>query len=201
MKITSAKELADDRVISVAMVQYAQRVELTITNSDPIYAAELLDLSLVGVSVNGSPTVEETRLSTNTFWTAFTAARPGRTRLIRGSSYVQTQGQAAMLAEFLRDRYQLPRLSWVLRSVPGDSFRRLGDRITVANADAMSASKDAFLIGITWRLSVKGFGQDLELIDATGLYSAGGAGDDPYFVLGSNNIGSGLGSNHGHLFY
>jgi hypothetical protein len=189
-------------VISVAMVQYAQRVELTITNSDSVYAAELLDLSLVGVSVNGAPTVEETRLSSNAFWTAFSAARPGRTRLIRGSSYVQTQAQAAMLAEFLRDRYQLPRLSWVLRAVPGDPFRRLGDRVTVGNAEAMTSSRDAFLIGISWRLSSKGFSQDIELLDAgnpsdgTGLYQS-----STYFVIGTNNLGSGAGSNHGQLFY
>jgi hypothetical protein len=85
----------------------------------------------VGMAVNGAPTVEETRTSSNSFWTAFSANRPGRTRLVRGSSYVQTQPQAAMLAEFLRDRYQLPRLSWVLRNAPGDPFRRLGDRVTV----------------------------------------------------------------------
>jgi hypothetical protein len=189
-------------VISVAMTQYAQRVELTISNSDSVYAAELLDLSLVGVSVNGAPTVEETRLSSNAFWTSFAAARPGRTRLIRGSSYVQTQAQAAMLAEFLRDRYQLPRLSWVLRAVPGDPFRRLGDRVTVANADAMSASRDGFITGISWRVSSKGYSQDLEILDAgnpsdgTGLYQSSN-----YFVLATNTLGSGAGSGHGQLFY
>lgn len=189
-------------VISVSQIQYTQRVELTITNSDPVYAAELLDLSLVGVSVNGSPTVEETRYSTNAFWTSFATARPGRTRLVRGSSYVQTQGQAAMLAEFLRDRYQLPRLSWVLRSAPGDPFRRLGDRVTIANADAMSANRDGFITGLSWRLSVKGFVQDIELLDAgnvsdgTGLYKS-----SAYFVIGSNALGAGAGSNHGQVFY
>jgi hypothetical protein len=188
--------------ITVSMVQFAQRVELTISNSDATYAVDMLDLNLVGVSVNGSPTLEETRLSSNAFWTAFTTARPGRTRLLRGSSYVQTQAQAAMLAEFLRDRYQLPRLSWTLRGVPGDPFRRLGDRVTVGNADAMSANRDGFITSLTWRLSAKGFGQDIEVLDAglpsdgTGLYQSAA-----YFVIGSNNLGSGAGSNHGQLFY
>jgi hypothetical protein len=178
--------------ISVATLQYAQRCELTITNSDPTYAAELLDLALTGIAVNGAPTVEETRTSTNAFWTAFASARPGRTRLLRGSTYIQSQPQAAALCEFLRDRYQLPRLSWVLRNAPGVVSRRLGDRITVANSDAMSASRDGFITGITFRLSNKGFIQDLEILDAgdptdgTGLYQS-----NHYFTLGSDTIGAG----------
>jgi hypothetical protein len=176
--------------ISIAQAQYAQRVDLTITNSDSIYAAELVDLSLIGVSVNGAPSVEETRLSSNAFWTAFSSARPGRTRLVRGSTYVQTAAQAGALAEFLRDRYQLPRLSWRLRNCPGDPFRRPGDRVTVGNADAMSANRDAFLIALNWRLSNSGFVQDVELLDATGLYQS-----SAYFVLATNTLGGGGGSN------
>jgi hypothetical protein len=181
--------------ISVATLQYAQRCELTITNSDPTYAAELLDLALTGIAVNGAPTVEETRTSTNAFWTAFASARPGRTRLLRGSTYIQSQPQAAALCEFLRDRYQLPRLSWVLRNAPGDPTRRLGNRVTVGNADAMSANRDAFITGMIWRLGNHGFVQDLELIDAgsasdgTGLYQS-----DAYFVLGASTLGASGGS-------
>lgn len=188
--------------ITITTLQYAQRCEITIGNSDAVYAAELIDLSLVGVSVNGAPTVEETRLSSNAFWTAFSDARPGRTRLLRSSNYIQSQGQAAALAEFLRDRYQLPRLSFVLRGVPGDPVRRLGDRVTVGNADAMTANRDGFITGLTWRLSNKGFGQDIEVLDAgnpsdgTGLYQS-----SAYFVLGSNLLGSGAGSSHGQIFY
>jgi hypothetical protein len=187
-------------VITITTLQYAQRCELTITNSDPVYAAELHDLSLIGISVNGAPTVEETRLSANSFWTSFAAMRPGRTRLVRGNSYVQTQGQAAMLAEFLRDRYELPRLSYVLRNAPGVATRRLGDRVTVANADAMSANREGFITGLTWRVSSKGFTQDIEVLDAAGLYAAGEASDDPYFVIGVNVAGATTG-NIGHLFY
>jgi hypothetical protein len=181
--------------ITVATLQYAQRCEITLTNSDPTYAADVLDLALTGVAVNGAPTVEETRQSTNAFWTSFVSARPGRTRLLRGSSYVQTQAQAAALCEFLRDRYQTPRLSWVLRNVPGDPLRRLGDRVTVGNADAMSANRDGFITGISWRLGNHGFVQDVELIDAgdptdgTGLFQSAN-----YFTLGANTLGASGGS-------
>lgn len=193
--------LSLDANISIVMTKYAQRVELTITNSHATYAAELVALELTGIPVSGGPSVEETLASAETFWTSFTATRPGRTKLLRGNLWVQTTPQAATLAEFLRDRYELPRLTWVLRNVPGDPERRLGDRITVANADAMSASRQGFITAISWRLSNKGFVQDLELLDATGLYPYGNPGDDGYFVIGTNTLGDNLISTDAHIFY
>lgn len=190
-----------DANISIAMTKYAQRVVMVITNSHATYAAEVVALSLTGIPVSGSPSVEETKTSTQAFWTGFATARPGRVRLLRGNPYVQTPGQAATLAEFLRDRYQLPRLSWMLRNVPGDPGRRLGDRITVANTDAMSASRQGFITAINWRLSQKGFVQDVEVLDATDLYPYGNAGDTGYFVIGSNELGDGAPHDIAHVFY
>lgn len=191
-----------DADIAIVMTKYAQRVILEITNSNATYAAELVALSLSGIPVSGGPSLEETKSSSKTFWTSFTTTRPGRNKLLRGNNYVQTEAQAATLAEFLRDRYQLPRLTWTLRGVPGVATRRLGDRITVDNADAMSSSRQGFITSITFRLSDKGFAQDLEVLDAgseadgTGLYPY-----DSYFVIGTNKLGSGAGSLHARVFY
>jgi hypothetical protein len=188
--------------IGVSMVEYAQRVEITLSNSDATYAAELVAMELIGIPVSGSPTIEEVRNSTNAFWTSHSSVRPGRNRLLRGNPYLQTQGQAATLANFLRDRYQLPRLTWRLRNVPGDPFRRLGDRITLANAPSMTTARDGFLTAISWRLSNRGFVQDLELLDAgnvadgTGLY-----GSADFFVIGTNTLGAGGVGSNGQLFY
>lgn len=177
--------------VSITTTEYAQRVELEITNSHATYAVELVALSLTGISVSGGPSIEETLTSSKTFWSSFTSSRPGRTRLVRGNEYVQTQAQALTLCEFLRDRYELPRLSWVLRNVPGVPGRRLGDRITIGNADAMSASRDAFITGIPWRLSARGFVQDLELIDRGNVTDGNGLFKfDEYFVLGTNELGA-----------
>jgi hypothetical protein len=188
--------------ITAGTLQYAQRCDITLTNSDPTYAAELVNLSLVGIAVNGAPTVQEVRTSSNAFWTSHSSSRPGRTRLIRGNTYVQSQTQAAMLADFLRDRYQVPRLSWRLRNVPGDPFRRLGDRVTVANNQVMSAPRDGFLTAINWRLSNRGFTQDLELLDAGSVSDGTGLfGSDDFFVLGLKTLGSGSLEPNGQLFY
>lgn len=191
-----------DAHISISMTRYAQRVELAITNSHADYAAELVALTLTGIPVSGGPSIEETKTSTAAFWTGFASARPGRVRLIRGNVWVQTARQAATLAEFLRDRYQLPRLSWMLRNVPGDPGRRLGDRITVANADAMSSSRDGFLTAINWRLSGRGFTQDLEILDAGS--EADGTGLFPYssyFVISTNEIGDSAPHDIARIFY
>jgi hypothetical protein len=189
-------------VVNVSTLQYAQRCQITIVNSDPTYAAEVVSMQLFGLAVNGSPTVQEARTSTHAFWSSHSGSRPGRTKLIRGNPYVQTQGQAALLANFLRDRYQLPRLGWRLRNVPGDPFRRLGDRVTVGNNQVMSATRDGFLTAITWRVSNKGFIQDLELLDA-GLASDGTGlfGSSDFFVLGTNTLGNGGAGSDGQLFY
>ena len=186
--------------IATAMTQYAQRVEITLTNTHSTYAAELVDMAILGVPVDGGPVIEEARTSAASFWTAYPSARPGRTRLVRGNVYVQTQSQAAALAEFLRDRYEQPRLTWTLRNVPGNPVRRLGDRITVGNSQVMTANRQGFITSIAWRLSEMGFIQDLEVMDAADLYTYGNPGDDGYFEIGVNTLGSGGGTN-AHIFY
>jgi hypothetical protein len=185
--------------IGVSMTQYAQRVILNISNSHAGYSAELVTLSIVGIPVSGAPSIDESRTSSAAYWTSYAAVRPGRVKLLRGNAYVQTREQAATLAEFLRDRYELPRLSWQLQDVPGDPTRRLGDRMTVGGV-TMSSDRDAFVIGISFRLSNSGFVQDLDLIDAgsasdgTGLFPY-----DSYFVLDANHMD--VGGDNAPIFY
>lgn len=179
-----------DGDISIVATYYAQRVILEITNNHATHAANLVALSITGVPVSGSPSIEETRTSAATFWTSYTAARPGRTRLLQGNPYIQTVPQAGALAEFLRDRYQRPRLTYRLRNVPGGPGRRLGDRVTVGNANAMSSNRDALITAIDWRLSNAGFIQDLELLDAGNVGDGNGLFPyDEYFILGTNVLG------------
>lgn len=191
-----------DAYLTIVRTDYAQRVILEVTNSHPDYAIELIDLILTGIPVSGGPSIEESKTSSIDFWADFAGDRPGRTKLLRGNIWVQSSPQAATLAEFLRDRYQLPRLTWSLRNVPGVATRRLGDRITIANADAMSASRDGFITAINWRLSSKGFQQDLEVIDAgseadgTGLYPY-----DAYFIVGTNEAGDNTNPDSERIFY
>ena len=54
--------------ISVVTTEYAQRVELAITNSHAFLDANLVALSLEGVAVDGRPSQEETYESEADFW-------------------------------------------------------------------------------------------------------------------------------------
>lgn len=182
--------------ILVSVTQYAQRVEIHLSNSHETDAAELIDLSILGTPVSGEPAIEEHLESEHAFWTSVPGFRPGRIRLLQQNPYLQTQQQALVLAEFLRDRYELPRLSWKLRNVPGDPGRLLGDRITVSNSEAMSASRQGFITAIDWRLSGRGFVNDIEIIDATDLYPF-----DEYFILGTNELGDDTNPDSNPIFY
>lgn len=187
--------------VTITATYFAQRVELSITNANTLNAANLISLEITGVPISGGPTLEAKEVSVNAFWTGFATARPGRVKLVQGNNYLQTSIQAGVLAEFLRDRFELPRLSWRLRNTPGVPDRRLGDRITTENADVMSSGRDGFLVGLNWRLGDFGFVQDLEIVDATGLYPFGDAGEDGYFVIGTSTLGNNLISTDAHLFY
>jgi hypothetical protein len=180
--------------IAIGTTQYAQRCEITLSNSHAIYAAELIDLNLVGTPVSGEPTIEETATSEHAFW----SGRPGRNRLLQQNPYIQSSNQAQVLAEFLRDRYQLPRLSWKLRNVPGDPFRRLGDRITLSNTQVMTGDRQGFVTAIDFRLSARGFVQDIEVMDAANLYPYSSTG---YFTLAVHELGDSTNPDSRHIFY
>lgn len=185
-----------DSDISIVATKYAQRVELEITNANVADAANLVSLSISGVPVSGSPSVEERRESDDAFWTDFTDYRPGRVRMVQGNAYVQSASQAGVLAEFLRDRYQLPRLSGKLRNVPGNAQRRLGDRITIDNADVMTTEREGFIVAIDFRLGRHGFVQDIEWIDADQLYPF-----DEYFILDTHELGDNTNPDGAPIFY
>lgn len=178
--------------VDVVLTKYAQRVEIAITNSHASQAAIMAVLTLTGQAVDGGPTEEETRDSADAFW----ASRGQRRRAIRGNPYIQSATQAAFLAEYLRDRYQAPRLYMRVRNVDGDPSRRMGDRLTINDADMMSSGRDGLVVGITWSLDGGGFRQDLDLIDAGGLFVYGNG----YFTVGTNTLGA-ASSDPGRLFY
>lgn len=157
--------------VSLGSTYYAQRVEFSITNTNPYWAAYLRPFRLVGQPVLGGPTHEESRNSAEHGSNgAFFATRGTRTRSVRGNPYVQGKAQAGMLALFLLHQSEYPRLTYTMRGCLGLPGRRLGDRVTISDPSVMSSSRDAFLIGIAWRLTPNGFSQDLTAIDAAQLY-------------------------------
>jgi hypothetical protein len=180
-----------------ARTDYAQRVEIVLENTHATQAANVRDLAVVGQAVEGSNKQEEAAESADSFW----SSRTGRNRSVRGNTYIQSGAQGAMLAEFLRDWHERPRLFFQVDGVPGAAGRRLGDRLTINDSSVMSASRAGFVIAVNWSLGVTGFRQGYELVDATSLYPY--ADTTPgYFVIGTNKLGDEIGSTlPGRLFY
>jgi hypothetical protein len=173
--------------ITCTHVDYAQRVELTFVNANATYAARLYKLQINGQPVVGAPILEEKRTSTAPFW----ANRIKRNRSVRSNVYVQTRAHAAAIAEFLRDTHQAPTLVYNLTGVQGKGLRTLGERIRILDSEVMTGTyasgRDAFITGLQWSFSPQGFWQDVEAIDAAGLYQYTLA---QYFIIGSDTLGS-----------
>lgn len=161
---------------------YAQRAILTFSNSSA-YQAVLQGLTISGVPLVGGPRHEESAASANAFWTN----RARRSRRLN-NIYVQSQGQARMLAAMLKDWSELPRLFFQIQNAVGNPARRLGDRITLNDSGA-GAAQDGFITGINWRYSLSnGFTQTLDVVAASNLYPY--AATPGYFVLGTDTAGT-----------
>lgn len=182
--------------ISISHTDYAQRVEISITNANTTQAANLVLLSITGQALSGSRSGEESAESADSFWTG----RTGRNRSVRGNFYVQSGAQAAMLANFLVDRHETPRLFFQVEGVRGDPGRRLGDRITLSDGDVMSSSREGWILAINWQLG-PGFVHSYEVVDAANFLTYADTSPD-YFVIGTDKLGNaGTSSSPGRLFY
>lgn len=170
---------------------YAQRVVMEIVNSHTSQAANLVALTITGQAVGGERSQEERAESASAFW----SGRIGRNRSLRGNVYIQSRSQARALAEFLRDWHERPRLFFRVSGVVGDPARRLGDRLTLTDADVMTDSRDGYVIGIDWQLGRGGYWQGYELVDAADLYPY-----DNYHLIGVSHLGA-ADPQRGRLFY
>lgn len=177
-----------DGYIELSTTPYAQRVDISISNTHTTHAAYLRPLRITGQAIDGAPSHEETRTSalhgTNA---AFFASRGSRTKPVRASAYVQSRAHAGTLAHFLLRRYEIPRLGYAVTNAVGKPQRRLGNRITISDTTISDVSRDAILTGIRWSLDRNGFNQDLTLIDAGQLYPF--YPTPGYITLGSDTIG------------
>jgi hypothetical protein len=169
--------------VTCTHTDYAQRIELVFSNANATYAARLYKLQVQGRPVVGEPVLEERRTSEAAFWTG----RTKRNRSLRSNVYVQTRAHAAAVAEFLRDVHQTPRLFYNVTGAQGLPSRALGDRITISDSETMSASRDAYIVGLQWSFGAQGFWQDIELVDAAGTFQYT---LDEYFIISTDTLGS-----------
>jgi hypothetical protein len=170
--------------VTVTPTYYAQSAKLVIDNAHATAAAN------VRVKIEGKP-VEDGEGKTiapdsvDSFW----SDKTGRTRKISGNRWVQSEGQADMLAQLMRARQDAPTLVARLKGCPGQPLRSLGDRITIADSELSLSATDFFIIGISWSYSAKGFLQDIDAIRTTDIAPHVDASPG-YFVIGTNKLGA-----------
>lgn len=181
-------------VTFVGWVAYAQRIEMTFSNSATGHAAVLRNFQIIGKALTGGPVNEVTLESADSFWTG----RIGRTRTV-SNQYIQAQAQGEALCGFLRARHQKPRAFYTLSDVPGDTGRALGQRIIIRAGGLVSDDRTAVVTGLGWRWSRDtGYTQSIEAFDAIDLFTYATTvrtGDyvvtPEYFLIGTSTIDSG----------
>ena len=190
--------------VTVTATNYAQRAELSIVNAHTTQAVAMRPLRVTGVPMVGGPSSEEVRTSAlHGSNAAFFTTRGSRDRSLRGNPYIQSKAQAGMLAQFLLDRFERPRLFYTATGCPGEPLRHPGDRVSFNDPTIMpGGAREAMLLAVQWTYSEGGFVQNLEALDAAGLYPS--TGSAPGYFLISASGGSKLGSAdaaRGCLFY
>ena len=174
--------------VTISLVKYAQRVEMTIANNHGWRTAFLVRLQLRGISLDGRPGQQVEVTSTNSFW----ANRKPR-KLPTSGFYIQTYGQAKFLADFHIDRHEQPTMYHSITGLPGRPAMRLGHQVAISASDVFTpeTTRYAHVYEIRWRLSRQGFTQDVELVDRERLYAYATASPvKPYFRLGATALGT-----------
>ena len=187
--------------ISITPTWYAQRATLSITNSHTTLGVSLSAFSITGRPVMGGPSADEKRTSATdgSNGSFFTTRETSRNLSMRGNFYVQSRAQAAMIAQFLLDRYEQPRLTYTLRGMPADPARIPGDRVTINDTSVMSSSRAMMVTGVRWRYGEMSYTMDLEGVDAAALYPYIGTSPG-YFVINTNKLGA-ADALRGRVFY
>jgi len=188
--------------------KYAQRIEITFTNSHTTYAAVLKNVKLTGKPVVGGPDGESTNTASPSAVAAYwdNGTRLGKKRALRSNVWLQTAVQSETLSAMLVDVHELPTAFYTLSGVKGDPRRTLGQKIQIYDEPAFSAvSEKAYIIGLDFTLGQNGFLQNIQAIDSEALY-AYIESSPGYFELGTSRIATGdgstdSGSDRGRLFY
>lgn len=186
-KLTSANGQIVDSGISIATTVYSQKVTFAITNSTNRLLF-LRDFSVIGRQLEPLDNIDYARTSGSSFW----STRNGSEKKINGNAYVQTFAQAKALGDVVLDRQSqfAPKLS--VKKYKGNTILRVGDRVTASISSRLS-STEFIVSSMKWSISKSGFYQDLELLQASGIY---GLSIGSYFIIGTHRE-----SDNKKLFY
>jgi hypothetical protein len=158
------KDLSAD--LTVTFTGYAQRATLTFANGNAYHTIYVLDLQ-----VRGRPLEAEEAQSIQRDTTLSPAKVPGvKVFPVTGNPYLQTLGQAHLLAGYLRDRLQYPRrlIRW---EGPACPWLEPGDRVRIDNADAGISTLYCYVLNVAQTLSPTGYRQALDCLPVANVFA------------------------------
>ncbi len=158
---------------------YAQRVNVSVVNTDTYRIAILYDYKITGRPILGYPALQEKYQATDAeLGNPVTGL--AKTLRISNNEYIQTQEQAQLIGALLRDRVKKTRLTYRVTDVPAIPTLQPGDRVTVAEAGA-GINTDGFITTIGWKYDGGTYKADYDILDAANwfIYS-------DYFLMGTD---------------
>lgn len=173
-----------DKISLDVQERHAQRAKLVFANSAN-QTAFIPKMQLRGLALIGGP---QEQIDAD----AATALVPENKPTIGGNPYIQSKGQAQLIAAMQAYRLSYPRLVHRFTGSPALPWLQLGDRITVDVQDhdstnPVTTARDAIITALAFNWEPEGgFLMNVEAADVAGLYEY-----SDYHVLGTDDYGEG----------
>lgn len=162
--------------VTVTTTPYAQRTVVTFANGDTTKAAVVSTFTLTAMTLSGDDDHDVSRDVTGSPLTETKTLR------IAGNPYLQTEFQAAQLADMLRDRLALPRAVFTV-TAPGIPTLEPGTMVTITEGES-GVSRTCFITSITYGYANGTYGATYQAIDAGDWFP-----ETTYFKLASSTLG------------
>lgn len=159
---------------------YGQRAKLVFTNTSN-QTAFITSMKLRGVVLAGGP-VEEWEENLDT------PLVPENQAVISSNPYLQTAGQAELLAVLAAYRNGYPRLTYEIGGAPALPWLQLGDMVTIDTSEPVTDDRSAIITELSFSWQPEGaFLMDVSAVDKAALFEY-----DDYHVLGTDDYGAGV---------
>lgn len=171
-----------DKVSMDVWDRFAQRARLVFKNAG-YQTAFIPKMQLRGLALVGGP---QEQVDVDVFAPLVPENKP----TISGNPYIQTKGQAQLIATTQAYRLSYPRLVHKFSGAPALPWLQLGDRITVdvqdhAGTNPVTTARDAIVTALAFSWQPEGgFLMNVEAADVAGLFEY-----TDYHVLGTDDYG------------
>ena len=183
MPVSGGGVSLSDKVSLDVWDKHAQRARLVFKNTG-YQTAFIPKMQLRGLALVGGP---QEQIDVDIVIPLVPENKP----TISGNPYIQTKGQAQLIATTQAYRLSYPRLVHKFSGAPALPWLQLGDRITVdvqdhAGTNPVTTARDAIVTALAFSWQPEGgFLMNVEAADVAGLFEY-----TDYHVLGTDNYGS-----------